>query len=483
MKSKLLLAIVGLIFFLGTSASGFASSVRLQWVPNTENDLAGYKLYYKQGSSTEPFNGIGAIEGNAPVDVLNQTTAIISGLDSGTTYYFAVTAYNTAGLESTYSNVVAVTITLPDTSAPMVAVFTIPSSASSLTVPITTFTANDNVGVTGYLLTQSKTTIPVLTDTGWTATAPASFTFSRAGSNLLYAWVKDAAGNISNGIGRSVTITLPDSIPPTIKFSTPTGGTIVSGGVTIATTASDNIGVTRVELYINGMLTKSSTVTPVSYIWDTTTLSSGSYTVSTKAYDAAGNMGQSTIQVMVNNDKTPPVVVITSPAGGATVAGTTTVNVATSDNVGVSKVELYINGQLAGTKTTAPYTFTWNTASQSLGTHSLVAYAYDAAGNRGQSILVQVSIKDTIAPSVTVKSPPDASRIGSSTTISATATDNVNVVQMRIYIDGRLYANSNTSSISYRWRSSRTYRGAHTIAVEAFDAAGNVGRRSLTVYK
>ena len=85
-----------------------ALTVSLSWDANTETTLAGYKVYYKADSITLPFDGTGAVEGTSPVDVHNQTTATVSGLDPNRAYYFAVTAYDTSGLESTYSNIVTI---------------------------------------------------------------------------------------------------------------------------------------------------------------------------------------------------------------------------------------------------------------------------------------------------------------------------------------------------------------------------------------
>ena len=90
--------------------------------------------------------------------------------------------------------------------------FTIPATATTLTVPITTFTASDNVGVTGYLVTETSTT-PAPTAGGWSTTTPASYTFTTAGAKTLYAWAKDAAGNVSTSRSATVTITLPSAGP------------------------------------------------------------------------------------------------------------------------------------------------------------------------------------------------------------------------------------------------------------------------------
>jgi type II secretory pathway predicted ATPase ExeA len=82
--------------------------VSLEWDANTEPDLAGYKVYYKIGSSGEPYDGTGATEGNSPVDIGNVTTYKLHGLAEDVTYFFVVTAYDTEGLESEYSNEVTI---------------------------------------------------------------------------------------------------------------------------------------------------------------------------------------------------------------------------------------------------------------------------------------------------------------------------------------------------------------------------------------
>ncbi|HBG04911.1 MAG TPA: filamentous hemagglutinin, partial [Geobacter sp.] len=67
------------------------------------------------------------------------------------------------------------TVTLPDTTVPVVGTFTLPATATSLTVPVSALTATDNVAVTGYLINQVATA-PTAVAAGWTATAPTSVT-------------------------------------------------------------------------------------------------------------------------------------------------------------------------------------------------------------------------------------------------------------------------------------------------------------------
>jgi hypothetical protein len=73
------------------------------------------------------------------------------------------------------------------------------------------------------------------------------------------------------------------------------------------------------------------------------------------------------------------------------VTSNVSVKVNTSDNIGVVKVELFVDGILQGVSTSAPFTTKWNTTRAIKGPHTLLCKAYDAAGNVGTSQLVSVN--------------------------------------------------------------------------------------------
>lgn len=79
-------------------------SVALSWdeIPSTTISY-GYKVYYDNDTYSPPYDGTGLNEGASPIDVGNATTFTLTGLGSGT-YYLVVTAYDTLGRESWYSN-------------------------------------------------------------------------------------------------------------------------------------------------------------------------------------------------------------------------------------------------------------------------------------------------------------------------------------------------------------------------------------------
>ena len=84
-----------------------------------------------------------------------------------------------------------------------------------------------------------------------------------------------------------------------------------------------------------------------------------------------------------SEDTTAPTVSITSPAGGATVARRSTVNIAAdaTDNVGVTKVEFSVNGSLTCSDTSQPYSCSWKVPAKPNTDYTLTAKAYDAAVN------------------------------------------------------------------------------------------------------
>ena len=95
-------------------------------------------------------------------------------------------------------------------------------------------------------------------------------------------------------------------------------------------------------------------------------------------------------------DITPPTTSITAPLNGATVSGTTSVTASASDNVGVTKVEFYLDGALKSTDTTSPYSWSWDTTTATNGAHSLTTKAYDAALNVGTSTAVNVTVSNGV---------------------------------------------------------------------------------------
>jgi hypothetical protein len=275
-------------------------------------------------------------------------------------------------------------------------------------------------------------------------------------------------------------VTPPDTMAPTVNLDNPVAYANVTGRTIISANATDNVGVARVDFYVNSALRGAVNTWPYQFAWDTTAEINGPCTVSAKAYDGAGNVTEAeTRTVNVFNDKTAPSVSMTAPYNNITASGTITVSASANDDVAVTMVQFYVNGVRQATATNAPYNFTWNTSATANGTYTIYAKAYDAAGNFAQSADVVVNVlNDTTAPTITFVSPTANYVYSQKTNLAATATDNVSVAKMELYVDGALQSTTNSGSLSQAVSLSK---GAHTIQFRAYDRSNNVGTKAMTI--
>lgn len=230
--------------------------------------------------------------------------------------------------------------------------------------------------------------------------------------SLLYRTAQDlgAAGrDPSFGYGRVnaaaavqaalTTVETVDSTAPGASVTAPLPASTVSGLVAVNVSATDNVAVSRVDLWVNGKLLASDTASPYAFTWDSTTAANGSNTLQAKAYDAAGNVGTSTtVTVNVANavvvDSTAPVVTLIKPVNGSVVSGTVAVGASATDNAGAAGIAqtLSINGTVVAKASGGSLSYSWNTRKAKAGSYTLTATARDGAGNTS-SQTVQVSIK------------------------------------------------------------------------------------------
>ena len=160
----------------------------------------------------------------------------------------------------------------------------------------------------------------------------------------------------------------------------------------------------------------------------------------------------------------------------------------------VTRVELRVNGSTIATDTASPYQLSWDTTKLANGTASVVAYAFDAAGNSKPSTSVSVNVSnattslvvaDTTAPVVAIKNPINGSKVSGNVSISAAASDNSGTtgIKQSLYINGTLKASATGGSLSYNWNTRKIASGAYTIMAVATDAAGNKNSQSVLVSK
>jgi chitodextrinase len=200
-----------------------------------------------------------------------------------------------------------------------------------------------------------------------------------------------------------VTPAIPDSDPPTAPANlTATNG---FGQVQLSWNAStDNIGVAGYNVYRSATagFTPSSGNLIAQTVGLTTTFTNsvvaGNYYYRVLASDAAGNLSPSSNEVLgtSQSDTTAPTVALTAPADNATVSGSVSITANASDNIAVAGVSFFSNGDLIGAEdTTAPYSVSWITSTNSNGSYVLTAVARDSSGNQTTSSSRTVTVQNS----------------------------------------------------------------------------------------
>src|SRR5438876_3808193 len=209
----LLLLVIALL--LGTASTLHAATATASWDPNSEPDIAGYKLSY------------GILPGTytTTVDVGNVTTWTITTLTAGQRYYFVVQAYNTSASTSAMSAEVVYDVPLSTTASITSLSPTVGPAGTSVTITGTNFGATKGIstvtfnGTTGTPTTWAATSIVVPVPAGATT------------GNV----VVTVGGLASNGVAFTV------GTPPSITTRAPTSGPVA----TPVTITGTNFGATK----------------------------------------------------------------------------------------------------------------------------------------------------------------------------------------------------------------------------------------------
>ncbi len=226
--------------FMLAPVPSMAASVLVSWNANLEPDLAGYRVYY----------GFQSGQYGTPRDVGNTTSYQGSVPDDGTTYYIAVTAYDTSGNESGFSKEVSISVPAPDTTPPAGSIVISQGNATTPTRVVTlTLNATDAAGaVTGMRLSNDGQNFS--DEVAYTASQQWVLT-EGDGLKRVYVLFKDAAGNwMSAPVSDSIELQLdsdgdglPDSWESSFAFD--------SSNPDDAGGDSDNDGISNLEEYYN----------------------------------------------------------------------------------------------------------------------------------------------------------------------------------------------------------------------------------------
>ena len=211
------------------------------------------------------------------------------------------------------------------------------------------------------------------------------------GSFALKAIACDQAGNCTTASNTVIiSNTLPDLTPPTVNITSPSDGQTVSGAITFSANVSDNVKVASTSFYIDNTLLNTKTIQPYSTQFNTLSYTNGPHQLKVVASDGQNSADQ-TISVNIDNgdqtDTEKPQVTITAPSTNpyTWVSGDLTITALATDNVGVVKIEFYIDDSLVATDNSTSLARRWVSRGTPAGTYTLKAKAYDAAGNSAET--------------------------------------------------------------------------------------------------
>ncbi|MEK9156255.1 MAG: Ig-like domain-containing protein [Patescibacteria group bacterium] len=190
----------------------------------------------------------------------------------------------------------------------------------------------------------------------------------------------------------------------------------------------------------------------------------------------------------------PPTVALGAPVEGAVLSGSVAVTATAADDRQVARVDFYLSDALLISDATSPYETSFDSSLYVNGAYIIKAIVSDSAGQTALS-LINVTIyntlspptpppTDTIAPSISFSEPETnpVAWTGGRLLITTTATDNVGVANIKLYINEKLVAEEQSGTLS-RWWNWFSGAGQYTLRAVAADAAGNTDEATTVVDK
>jgi len=181
-------------------------------------------------------------------------------------------------------------------------------------------------------------------------------------------------------------------------------------------------------------------------------------------------------------DSVSPAVSLSSPTGGS-VFGSVLISASASDNVGVAGVRFLLDGSPLGPEiAAAPFEQMWTTTAAANGSHTVTAIARDRSGNETTTVANVTVANDSAAPSVTLLNPAGGASVSGTVSVTAAATDDLEVAGVRFSVDGTPLGVEDTAApFEAAWTTTTAANGTHVIAAVARDAAGHQTTASAMV--
>ena len=313
-------------------------------------------------------------------------------------------------------------------------------------------------------------------------------TYAEDMDHFISATVTDSSDNTTNLMPVTVFVdneinVVYDTTPPSVVITNPAANQTVSGNINVTASAFDNIAVSKVEFYHNSDLYSTDNTYPYEASWDTQDETEDSEHIwYAKTYDTSDLTAQSqSIAVYVNNeDNVLPTGFIAQPYAGQSVSGNVEILISAFDNIGVTSVDLYINGENIISLTDLPYSYLWNTDNYSEDNeHFISAKINDEHGNffNVQPIAVTVnndpSANDNIPPVISILSPVTGTTVGDTVQVWIYAQDNIGIEQVLLTIDTLEFTLTDSPYVFLWGTYEYPNESTHLISAIAIDSSNN----------
>lgn len=305
--------------------------------------------------------------------------------------------------------------------------------------------------------------------------------------------------------------------PPSVQITSPQNGATISGQVTIQITASDDNGVSKVELYIDTTKLAELTSSPYTYSLNTNSYSNGTHIIKAIAYDTINQQSVHQVSVVISNSDeppppqqqdSPPQVSIIAPSNNSVVSGTFDLIVSASDDKGISKLEVYLNNSIVNTILNPPgqSSISIDVSYYNNDFYVLKIIAYDTINQTSEaSITIQVynqsndnNNNGSNNINITLNFSPSFGLIGEVfekaegiiglkglVRLDISGSSDVTINKVEVYLDNTLLdsfqLNDKTFNVAYAFDTTIYKEGVNELVVSVYDMYGNQVSKHYTI--
>lgn len=221
---------------------------------------------------------------------------------------------------------------------------------------------------------------------------------------------QQAQASITVNVSRNVQI----DNPPSISFINPQNGQTLSGVITVEVYASDDKGVSRIELFINNQKIYETSSYPYTYNLNTQSYSNGQHTLKAVAYDTSNQQAEVSITVNIDNQSppppppppppqdpqdNPPSISIILPQDNDVIDKILNLTLNVSDDKGISRLDVYLNNSLIAQYTYIQNTYIIDVSYFNNDKYELKVVVYDTSNNFA-TVTRTITINNTFTPVV-----------------------------------------------------------------------------------